>query len=465
MPSSVSSAGSKGSKSSRKAQKKGEKSNVNPLALPPDDPLEHTHSDRDGAPGQKTIGQAHWEEELTTTKKRKNLVKPRKPRKKVKRNLEAFNPIKKKTTRRLPKSKPVLSSSLESSSSEEESALESEASNRKQNNAGGVLSKEAMEAIIKNVMANVLLAGRDQPHSLRRSEDIEQSDTLYRANHSEPYSRAGAPSSAPHCCQSQYQQPLSQATPITICGTLVPEALQEKIINGKYIDLRALHPLGLKKKSAKTIQIENTDEDCKVRIEQDQEEGEGKKDLSEFEWLECFLDYMAIYTKEYPTATEGILSYTKFILGLMQKGKDWRSYDIKFRKARAQKSYLWTDILMDSRFDISDTKEKPTSLPPPKRQFFPSDRPQSTISLGYCFDYHNKNSRCIRKVCQYNHHCQLCDGPHPLFRHNAFQYPRRGNFPDNRRHDQQKYARPFSPRKSPDPHQSQKTGRTAGRLQ
>ena len=185
----------------------------------------------------------------------------------------------------------------------------------------------------------------------------------------------------------------------------MPLNLRKKIIEGKYVDLKALHPLNQQKKSTKVYQYEDSEDESTrtKRFGKLQDEAESKKDLSELEWLECFLDYSAIYTKEYPSATEGILSYTKFIIDLMKNGKDWKTYDIKFRKARETTSYLWTDILLDSRLAISEKKEeRKQGQSPYNKQFFPSKLPD--IEVGYCFNYHNKNSKCQRgEFCQYEH--------------------------------------------------------------
>ena len=431
----------------RESEKELEEDANNPHGTP-------THSPviEDG----KTIGQALHNQTKTNNRKRKRNTKKR--TRKVPKVSDEVRQNPKPRFRR----QRAISSSQNSSSSEVEQEspdVEDESPPRPQ----PFLSKEAMESIIKNVTSNVLLAGRE-PFLQQRSFDVEAEHSR-RPPRREPYPRASDPPQSSFHCQGQYHQCASQATPITICGTLVPENLREKIINGRYFDLKALHPTGLKKKGKKTIEIDDSDDECKIKINKEQDEGEGRKELTEFEWLECFLDYTAIYTKEYPSATEGILSYTKFIINLMQKGKDWRTYDIHFRRARESKTYLWTDILMDSRFDITDKAEgkiRQTS----RQQFFPAPYQRSKIAFGYCYSHHSKNSRCNRRFCQYDHRCQLCNGNHQLYRHrdyNQKNYPEpRNQAPSfqNRRYSPKRR----SPRRSPDPNQGGKTSNNARRV-
>ena len=299
--------------------------------------------------------------------------------------------------------------------------------NKRVKQSANLLPEDTMRSLVSSVTANVMKACLQGPYSQLPGTSKQEHR---RPRHPEPYPRAGESSRLPPTSQGQYPP---QATGITICGTLVPEKIREKIIDGKYVDLRSLLPLRSKKKSAKSNRTDDSEGDNL------DDEDSDKNELTQFQWLECFLDYVTIYTSEYPSATESILSYMKFILKLMDSGKDWRSYDIMFRKAREAKPYLWTDILLDSRFDISDKKQGKATTSSNHQQFF-REGSRGEVAKGYCFDFHKRNSRCENRACPYSHRCQICNGAHPVFRHrDSINFQGRNNYPDQRFFSPQNY--------------------------
>ena len=124
------------------------------------------------------------------------------------------------------------------------------------------------------------------------------------------------------------------------------------------------------------------------------------------------------------------LSYNKFIIKMMENGNNWLTYDTLFRKARDTTPYLWTEILMDSRFDIDQKPSKKQTPPQQKRQFFRNQF--SKVQPGYCYSFHKKISSCTDRNCSYDHRCQICHGSHPLYRHRDSQnnYSQRNNYQD-----------------------------------
>ena len=370
------------------------------------------------------------------------------------------------------------------SSPEESSESSDSESPQKRFKEAPIFTEAAMNSILSSLTANMVKACKE---SFENSLSHDHSAPPRRVR-KEPYPRADVP---------EYQQTgqlQSQAPNIMPCGSLVPLKLQQKIIEGKYINLRSLLPVRESRKSSRGNKTHDSDDD---------EDTDETEELSQWQWIQCFYDYIAVYTKEYPSATESILAYAKYITRLMEDGKDWRTYDITFRKAREARPYLWTDLLFDTRLDLKDKKQDKPSKPSTSNKQFFRESSGPSVAPGYCYGYHRRNTRCENSPCTFNHKCQICNGPHPLFKHDyfdrysapirrnfafpfpqdnraqtyqpqrfyAFPPPSENYFPsdhryshsDNRNFSSQRNRNSArSPRRSSDAHQLQKTSRNAG---
>ncbi len=138
-----------------------------------------------------------------------------------------------------------------------------------------------------------------------------------------------------------------------------------------------------------------------------------RRPLTESEWCAAWDDYMAVYTLKHPTTLVDMITYAKSIKDLMKSGSDWRNYDQQFRSDREHNLCSWAAVRVD--LQIAATL-KPTNETRNNQPFRSSLSRQQTTPLGYCFDYHRPNFRCIKQNCKYKHLCARCGQQHPMFK-------------------------------------------------
>ena len=234
---------------------------------------------------------------------------------------------------------------------------------------------------------------------------------------------------------SRLTQPrtLSAVFGTTKLGKLISKKTLEKIKEDSFVDLNEFANASTSSHSstAYTLNLQDGDEPA-ISIQPKR-----KTQLTEYQWLSAFTEYMSVYTEFWEGATQDMLAYFHMILKMMNKQEDWREYDIVFRKQRDNSPHRWSDVLMDRRLDAANKSRDQAPEKYNKQPFRYSDNPRNLfhstkprdggahvsrragdVSVGYCYDFHEEGSRCDRGAnCTYKHVCQICKRPHPLYVH------------------------------------------------
>ncbi len=131
------------------------------------------------------------------------------------------------------------------------------------------------------------------------------------------------------------------------------------------------------------------------------------------QWTDAFLIYMAIYLEVHPAEATSMLKYMQTIRNMAQafQGWGWKSYDIDFRKFRAQHETPWhvqlTELYIKAAIPVRQPFRYQRGGAPP----FQSPR----FKPGSCYQF-QVDGRCRRQDCPYKHFCGRCTGQHPAAR-------------------------------------------------
>lgn len=181
-------------------------------------------------------------------------------------------------------------------------------------------------------------------------------------------------------------------------GDNLSESLKIKIYNHKYVDFHnILYP---DSDDSYLFALNNRDAHPTLNLTPKR-----KRQLSEREWSIAFDDFVAVYCRRYPHDLQDLLTYSKFIKGLMKNGDNWADYDIKFRKDREFSLCKWSLIRVDLQINASRSSKTEQTNRPHQTSFLPK---------GFCYNFHSRQNFCNRgKNCTYKHSCPKCDRIHP----------------------------------------------------
>ena len=144
------------------------------------------------------------------------------------------------------------------------------------------------------------------------------------------------------------------------------------------------------------------------------------------EWLRWFGIYASVYLSQHPEAGAAIMTYILRIQQLANRkppSYTWRSYDELFRRIRAQAGntvpwhLIHPQILCDAQ-DHSEGQARANFRRASQQSRGDSRGPDRADRAGkpyVCFDFNDKDKRCVRVNCKYPHKCQKCLGNHPAY--------------------------------------------------
>ena len=210
-----------------------------------------------------------------------------------------------------------------------------------------------------------------------------------------------------HSQNGKYVRPLQvpllptyDDTAVPVGATLSP-SLRQKIINGNYVDFALL------------VDIDNLSDS-----DSDLEEGSftlknGNLKLSKAKTKNKFISFpdwvgaWNVFTCVFLESHQDLSYVFKFgkhleiVRGLYKAGKDWRHYDIKFRKYVEAGVARWgvtKSELYDKSFlrveSVGTNKRKTTVVQ------------KSSKSLSFCYGF--QKGSCQKNNCKYKHYCKLC---------------------------------------------------------
>ena len=198
----------------------------------------------------------------------------------------------------------------------------------------------------------------------------------------------------------------SSETPVAfssglVAGKSLPSKIKKMIVDDKYVDFFDI--LYTDAENTYTLSLQNSDSNPYLNLKPRK-----KRRLTTIEWLRAFDDYLSVYTSKHPSQLSNLITYSKFIKGLMAKNHDWLYYDTHFRKDREHSRCSWTQV----RIDLQIASAKYTSQ---NNTTTPGYNQSNRIPSGFCFSYHSRYERCQHSDCKYKHSCPNCEKNHPMF--------------------------------------------------
>ncbi len=129
--------------------------------------------------------------------------------------------------------------------------------------------------------------------------------------------------------------------------------------------------------------------------------------------LQAFLKYGSVFAEAHPDKVQHIFSYMYKILDLASCKGDWQYYDREFRKDKVDCGYSFSGRRVDL---YTKALAKGGDFTGQDRGKVYTNQP-FRVPKGYCYAYHDKNSRCTNSPCRYEHNCYRCESSkaHPSF--------------------------------------------------
>ena len=183
-------------------------------------------------------------------------------------------------------------------------------------------------------------------------------------------------------------------------GDNLPEKIKQKIWDHKFIDFYFLiYP---ESDQSYNFSLNSNSDNPSLDLVPKK-----KRNLSEREWNSAFNDFLAVYCYRYPHELTELLTYSKFINGLMNSNSNWIFYDLRFRKDREFSLCKWTTIRLDLQLEANRISGQQKSQP--------QQQLNNKIPLGYCYAYHCSHLKCYKDKCTYKHTCHRCSTNHPSY--------------------------------------------------
>lgn len=187
----------------------------------------------------------------------------------------------------------------------------------------------------------------------------------------------------------------------------VPEKIQERIKNDKYVDFKTLLQNELDR-NALEVQIElNNGQPTLVTKPSD------KKEIKIFDqWNEAFLIYLAIKFPE----TASMIQHAANVRVLSKTNASWKLYDENFRYWKQENpSWDWGDV--NNTLWAQSVAAGATNVSFAGRGGRGKGKGKAFRGTPYgqkrpCFTFHYKNEYCNYKTCSYSHQCPTCGGLH-----------------------------------------------------
>lgn len=174
-------------------------------------------------------------------------------------------------------------------------------------------------------------------------------------------------------------------------GFHVSQQIQDKIVNGEYIDLGIL------------LDRSNTPNNNQLSLDASGQlvvKPKMSKPIFDINtWLDAFIIYTSIYTTVHKNDYQGLLKYMYNIKLGAGRSNGWRDYDQQFRLKKAH-SPATSWAVIDQELWLLYMHES-SKLEPLKHS-----------AMGKCFLFNN-TGRCTRPHCKYLHICAKCGGHHP----------------------------------------------------
>ena len=115
-----------------------------------------------------------------------------------------------------------------------------------------------------------------------------------------------------------------------------------------------------------------------------------------------------------PSLPRAMAKHFDMVAQLMEEGKDWRAYDISFRRLISKGEAAWGDVhqesLQDARYHLT---AQPHVMPQRFSNVLPTGAQRSNVPSPHCVKHHKyKSCAFTANTCRYNHRCFGCSGPH-----------------------------------------------------
>lgn len=175
----------------------------------------------------------------------------------------------------------------------------------------------------------------------------------------------------------------------------VTDKLKKAIKRGEVINLALLKAKSRKETKNKRYMFDVQSASFK--------EEELSEDLKFYEWIECFLVFMAIRLEYFPHEAQGLIRDMQNVQMLGKSKKDGVEYDLEFRRVKRQHPTIqWGEYL----------PELVESLPNPVQKTKVKTKPEMSRWFGVCSRFNGYG--CSLKDCKYKHVCKKCKGGHPV---------------------------------------------------
>ncbi|XP_056003510.1 uncharacterized protein LOC125663021 [Ostrea edulis] len=208
---------------------------------------------------------------------------------------------------------------------------------------------------------------------------------------------------------SQEAMNLPAPTPyINNIGMHVVQAIRQKIIEGRYIDLVSLLPPkagggGRERERERERERKLVMNNLGEIVTRD---STPKRIESIEKWTDVMLNFAAIYLKEHPAKNIDLLKYIQTVrMGAGRGYKWWYEYDIQYRLRKVNDpgsswgevdSELWLMYMTPSSVETHTLSLK-----------------QAPAAAGKCYDFNFQGS-CSKFPCFYDHMCLRCNGQHAM---------------------------------------------------
>ncbi|XP_066305027.1 mucin-2-like [Branchiostoma lanceolatum] len=200
----------------------------------------------------------------------------------------------------------------------------------------------------------------------------------------------------------------------------VSMSTKEKIWTDQYIDLRQLLP-NQTIDSQYTVALTNAGAAPILTLAS--RPSQHKQPLTLDQWTNAFLVFHYIYVQRHLAASSALVSYQHLIRAMAARGANWLRYDELFRTYRQSSiTTPWNSPHLQLYIDALTTPlQTPIQTPQPQSttNFRPTGSRRSTTSripMGYCFQFHKQNGKCLEAACPYTHTCPHCrSGGHKAY--------------------------------------------------
>ena len=227
----------------------------------------------------------------------------------------------------------------------------------------------------------------------------------------------------------------SYSTHTTPVGAFVSKSVKLAIQNKSFVDFRELLEVSDPYSSDDEMQLVNSK---KGPIFKKKKKLTQADDLIWVEWVKAWNVYVALNSKFHaifePSLPQNMAKHFEVVQALQERGKDWTTYDQKFRRTLAdpEQSYKvsWGGILSEEQNDARHSADRTVhpyqnrvsqfssgpSGPSIKKEKTKIPQNEDRVPKDWCYNYHNRSGSCTRKKCRHSHICYKCAVPgHPAF--------------------------------------------------